>query len=76
MTVEALAAGRDPQQAALAAVADAATLDDPFRSPLQVLAVAADGSHGGATTRVGGTYAFMGEGMREPEVVERLLLEP
>jgi isoaspartyl peptidase/L-asparaginase-like protein (Ntn-hydrolase superfamily) len=76
MTVEALAAGRDPQQAALAAVADAATLDDPFRSPLQVLAVAADGSHGGATTRVGGTYAFMSEGMREPEIVERLLLEP
>ena len=44
-------------------------------SPLQVLAMAPDGSHGGASTRETSTYWVMEPGMAEPEIVERVRVE-
>jgi isoaspartyl peptidase/L-asparaginase-like protein (Ntn-hydrolase superfamily) len=75
MAVEQLAAGLAPQQACLEVLRAAMALEDEFRSPLQVLAMAPDGSHGGASSRERATYSVMTVKMREPEILERLKLE-
>ena len=54
-----LQAGHDPAGACAAALAETADLPDEFRSPLQALCLTPDGSHGGASTRPGATYAVM-----------------
>ena len=72
MAVEALRGGADPAAACRAVLEEAMTLTDEYRSPLQVLAMAPDGSHGGASTRETSTYSVMEPGMAEPEIVERV----
>ncbi len=60
--VERLAAGDDPESACAAMLAEAATLPDPFRAELRVLALTPDGRHGGAAGQAGSTYSVMSEG--------------
>src|SRR5260370_1418775 len=59
--LRALAAGRDPAQACVEALAETLELPDEFRTPLQVLCLTPDGRHGGASTRAGATYSVMTE---------------
>lgn len=72
--VDALAAGQDVDKACRAALADAAGLPDVFRAELRVLALTPDGEHGGAAGMPGATYAYMGIGSTEPEVLPRSVL--
>ena len=69
-----LAAGKSPDDACRAALTDVASLADEYMSPLRALALAPDGSHGGAATIPGATYAVMTEDMTVPEIRERALL--
>ncbi len=55
----ALAADGDPAKACARALAETLDLPDEFRSPLQVLCLAPDGRHGGASTMPGSTYSVM-----------------
>jgi isoaspartyl peptidase/L-asparaginase-like protein (Ntn-hydrolase superfamily) len=57
--LRALAAGRDPAQACVEALAETLELPDEFRTPLQALCLTPDGRHGGASTRAGATYSVM-----------------
>ncbi|MDX6494308.1 MAG: N4-(beta-N-acetylglucosaminyl)-L-asparaginase [Gaiellales bacterium] len=75
MAVERLAAGSPPQEACLDVLREAAALEDEFRSPLQVLAMAQDGSHGAASSRKDATYSMMTAEMREPEILLRRQLD-
>jgi beta-aspartyl-peptidase (threonine type) len=75
MAVERLRSGLPPEQACREVLLEAMSLEDPYRSPLQVLAMAPDGSHGGASSREQATYSMMTVEMREPEILERLRLE-
>ena len=74
VTVRHLAAGLSPVDACLEALRDAASLEDEFRTTLNVLALAPDGRHGGASTRADATYAVMTEDMTEPEIRPRSAL--
>jgi isoaspartyl peptidase/L-asparaginase-like protein (Ntn-hydrolase superfamily) len=74
MAVERLRAGLTPEAACLDVLREATALEDEFRSPLQVLVMAPDGRHGGATSREHSTYSVMTPDMREPEIVERTRL--
>jgi isoaspartyl peptidase/L-asparaginase-like protein (Ntn-hydrolase superfamily) len=75
MAVERLAAGSTPQEACLDVLREASALEDEFRSPLQVLAMARDGSHGAASSRKDSTYSMMTAEMREPEILLRRQLD-
>jgi beta-aspartyl-peptidase (threonine type) len=75
MAVERLAAGSPPEGACLDVLREAAALEDEFRSPLQVLAMAPDGSHGAASSRRDSTYSMMTAAMREPEILLRSQLD-
>lgn len=57
--VQAMAGGMHPAQAAASALGQTADLPDEFRSPLQVLCLAPDGRHGGASTRQVSSYSVM-----------------
>lgn len=65
--------GADPVAACVAALLDAATLDDPYAAGLQALVLLPDGRHAGATTRPTGTYSVLTEQMQVPETVQRQL---
>jgi beta-aspartyl-peptidase (threonine type) len=67
----ALAAGQDPAQACVTALADTLTLPDDFRAPLQALCLTPDGCHGGASTRAGATYSVMTAGDESFRIQER-----
>jgi isoaspartyl peptidase/L-asparaginase-like protein (Ntn-hydrolase superfamily) len=75
MAVERLAAGSPPEEACLEALREAAALEDEYRSPLQALAMAPDGSHGAASSRKDSTYSMMTAAMREPEILLRRQLD-
>ena len=75
MAVERLAAGSPPEGACLDVLREAAALEDEFRSPLQVLAMAPDGSHAAASSRKDSTYSMMTAAMREPEILLRRQLD-
>ncbi|MDX6594181.1 MAG: N4-(beta-N-acetylglucosaminyl)-L-asparaginase [Gaiellales bacterium] len=75
MTVEHIAGGLAPGAACAEILREAVTVEDPYRSPLQVLAMAPDGTHGGASTRKGATYAVMTEDMAAPEILPRLFVD-
>ena len=66
-----IAIGREPEQACVEALWDAASLEDPYASGLQTLVLCPDGRHAAATTRGSGTYAVMTEAMAAPEILER-----
>jgi isoaspartyl peptidase/L-asparaginase-like protein (Ntn-hydrolase superfamily) len=72
--VDLMAAGQDPAQACRAALADAATLPDDFRSELRALALTPDGRHGGAAGQEGSVYALMTESSTGPEFRPRVVL--
>jgi isoaspartyl peptidase/L-asparaginase-like protein (Ntn-hydrolase superfamily) len=55
----ALAAGADPAQACVEALAETLELPDEFRTPLQALCLTPDGRHGGAATVPGATYSVI-----------------
>ena len=55
----ALQAGAAPEEACVSALTETSDLADAYRSPLQALCMAPDGSHGGASTRKGSTYSVM-----------------
>jgi beta-aspartyl-peptidase (threonine type) len=57
--LRALAAGGNPAQACVEALAETLELPDEFRTPLQALCLTRDGRHGGASTRAGATYSVM-----------------
>ena len=66
-----IAAGAEPVDACVAALRDAAGLDDPFAAGLQTLVLLPDGRHAGATTRPSGTYSVLTEAMATPQTVQR-----
>lgn len=72
--VEGLRRGVDVTQACREALADAATLPDPFRAELRVLALTPDGRHGAAAGSAGATYAVMTSGSTGPETHPRSVL--
>jgi beta-aspartyl-peptidase (threonine type) len=72
--VDLMAAGQDPAEACRAALADAATLPDDFRSELRALALTPDGRHGGAAGQEGSVYVLMTEASTEPEFRPRVVL--
>jgi beta-aspartyl-peptidase (threonine type) len=72
--VDLMAAGREPAEACRAALADAATLPDEFRSELRALALAPDGRHGGAAGQEGSVYVLMTEASTGPEFRPRAVL--
>lgn len=72
--VDSLARGDDVEQACRAALADAASLPDEFRTELRVLALTPDGRHGAAAGQPGATYAVMTESSTGPETHPRSLL--
>lgn len=72
--VDLMAAGQDPAQACRAALADAATLPDDYRSELRALALTPDGRHGGAAGQEGSVYALMTEASTQPEFRPRVVL--
>ncbi|MEC3998278.1 N(4)-(beta-N-acetylglucosaminyl)-L-asparaginase [Actinacidiphila sp. DG2A-62] len=74
--VDLIGAGSDPAQACLAALADAATLPDEYRSELRALALTPDGRHGGAAGQEGSVYALMTPSSTEPEFRPREVLRP
>lgn len=67
----ALRDGHDPAQACAVALAQTAGLADEFRAPLQALCLTPDGSHGGASTKAGSTYAVMTAGDDSYRIQER-----
>jgi beta-aspartyl-peptidase (threonine type) len=72
--VDLIGAGSDPAEACRAALADAATLPDDFRSELRALALTPDGRHGGAAGQEGSVYALMTLSSTEPEFRPRVVL--
>lgn len=72
--VDLMAAGHEPAEACRAALADAATLPDEFRSELRALALTPDGRHGGAAGQEGSVYALMTETSTQPEFRPRVVL--
>jgi isoaspartyl peptidase/L-asparaginase-like protein (Ntn-hydrolase superfamily) len=74
MAVEGMATGLPPDQACLDCLRETLSLEDAFRAPLSVLAMRPDGSHGGASTREGSTYAVQTEEDAEPEIRPRAVL--
>ena len=72
--VDLMAAGQDPAAACRAALADAATLPDDYRSELRALALTPDGRHGGAAGQEGSVYVLMTESSTEPEFRPRAVL--
>jgi beta-aspartyl-peptidase (threonine type) len=72
--VDLMAAGREPAEACRAALADAATLPDEFRSELRALALTPDGRHGGAAGQEGSVYVLMTEASTGPEFRPRAVL--
>jgi N4-(beta-N-acetylglucosaminyl)-L-asparaginase len=75
MAVEHIARGLAPAGACAEVLRDAVTVEDFYRSPLQVLALAPDGTHGAASTREGATYAVMTDDMAAPEILPRVFVE-
>lgn len=73
--IAALEAGRRVGDAARTAIEDLFHMDSGGAPPLMhLIALAADGTHAGATTKPGATYAYWTEGMAEPAIEERLLV--
>ncbi|MCL2551440.1 MAG: N(4)-(beta-N-acetylglucosaminyl)-L-asparaginase [Actinomycetia bacterium] len=72
--VDLMGAGQDPAEACRAALADAATLPDDYRSELRALALTPDGRHGGAAGQEGSVYVLMTEASTEPEFRPRVVL--
>lgn len=72
--VDLIAGGQEPAQACRAALADAATLPDDFRSELRALALTPDGRHGGAAGQEGSVYVLMTEASTQPEFRPRVVL--
>jgi beta-aspartyl-peptidase (threonine type) len=63
--------GMDLDAALRTAMGDLATLDDPYASEVNLVAIDHDGRHLGASTSAGKTYVFMREDMDSPEEAPR-----
>lgn len=72
MVVAALAAGRSPEEACREAILDLRHLGSDRPPLVHVVALAADGSHAGASTHPGRTYAYWEDGMRGVAEAPRL----
>jgi beta-aspartyl-peptidase (threonine type) len=69
-----LGAGVDVGEAVRLALEDAASLEDPYATGLNVLAMDPQGRHAGASTRAGASYVWLRQGMAEPETRARVLV--
>jgi beta-aspartyl-peptidase (threonine type) len=63
--------GMDLSKALATAMTDLRALDDPFASEMNVIAIDADGNHGGASTSANKTYIFMTDAMQAFEEAAR-----
>lgn len=63
--------GMSLEEALRQAMLDLQTLDDPFASEMNIVAIAQDGSHGAASTAAGKTYIVMDETMTAHEELPR-----
>lgn len=70
--VNALAAGADADEACRRALEDISTLDPPASAWMNVVALAADGSHGAGSLHDGTTYAVWDEAMSQGELLPRV----
>lgn len=64
--------GYSIQEAVTQALRDMESLDDPYASEVNIVALAADGSHFAGSTVENRTYVWQSPGMREPEERPRL----
>lgn len=76
MLVAALAAGRTPEEACREAIVDLRHLGSDRPPLVHVVALAADGSHAGASTHPGKTYAYWEDGMGELREALRVEVGP
>jgi len=63
--------GKTLEEALAIASEDLRSLDDPFASEMNIVAIDANGKHGGASTTPGKTYVFQTESMSAHEFGER-----
>ena len=68
-----VSSGRSAAAACAAALRETAELADDFRAPVQALCLLPDGSHGGAATREGATYAVLTAEDNEVRIMERVV---
>ncbi len=66
--------GMNLGQALEAAMADLVSLDDPYASEINIVAIDRHGLHHGISTTAGKTYVFIDEGMSSIEERERLCM--
>jgi len=64
--------GMNLDQALRTAMTDLRSLDDPFASEMNIVAIDEAGNHAGASTSAGKTYVFMAEDMSSYEELTRL----
>jgi L-asparaginase / beta-aspartyl-peptidase len=64
--------GMDLPTALSTSLTDLRALDDPFASEMNVIAIDADGNHGGASTSAEKTYIFMTDAMKTFDEAARL----
>lgn len=64
--------GMSLEEALRQAMTDLNALDDPYASEMNIVAITADGSHGGASTALGKTYIHMDESMDSYQELARL----
>lgn len=64
--------GYSIQEAVTQALRDLDALDDPYASEVNIVALAADGSHFAGSTVEGRTYVWQSPGMREPDEQPRI----
>ena len=63
--------GKSLEEALTIAAEDLRSLDDPFASEMNIVAIDSNGKHGGSSTTQGKTYLFQTDGMSEFETAER-----
>ncbi len=71
--VMAMRYGASVEEAVRDAIEDADSLDDPYGTGLNVVALDPQGRHAAASNREGATYVWISERVREAQVAERIL---
>jgi beta-aspartyl-peptidase (threonine type) len=66
--------GMDVNEAVKLALDDLHSLDDPFASEMNIVALSSDGSPAGGSTSEGKTYIYQEEGMRSHDERERMVV--
>jgi hypothetical protein len=66
--------GMDVNEAVKLALDDLHSLDDPFASEMNIVALSSDGSPAAGSTLEGKTYIYQEEGMRSHDERERMVV--